>query len=177
MSNQFLYAIIASLVCAGAIKVVDSDLLQKLRPQSEENVPHAAAATYDIPDYSPDTVRIPISSDGQFHASIRINRQDVRFLIDTGASILTLRESDARKVGLHVTPADFTQPVNTANGQIFAAEKQVRFVEFDKIRLQDQTVFILPDDRLGTNLLGMNILSQIGRIEINSSELIITPFG
>lgn len=111
--------------------------------------------------------------DGHYYAKAELNGTRIRMLIDTGATIVALRESDARKAGLYVIDVDFDYPLATANGDVLAAQREVRNLELGPLRLYDQDVFILPDDKLGISLLGMSVLSNAGRVEIADGRLTI----
>ena len=120
-----------------------------------------------------DTVRVQMADNGHFYADILLNRREVHVLIDTGASVLALRDSDAEAVGLYPRPADFSYPVNTANGQTFAALMHVDEAELGDLVIRDVEVFVLPDENLAISLLGMNVLSRMGKIQFDANELVI----
>ena len=58
---------------------------------------------------------------GHFQVEARIDGRSVDFVIDTGASLVVLRESDAARVGIRPRPSDYTATAITANGRIKAA--------------------------------------------------------
>lgn len=58
---------------------------------------------------------------GHFQAEARIDGRSVGFIVDTGASLVVLRESDAARVGIRPRPSDYTTTAITANGKIKAA--------------------------------------------------------
>jgi aspartyl protease family protein len=120
-----------------------------------------------------DSVRLPRLGNGHFFADILVDGASVRVLIDTGASSLMLRESDAASAGIFVMPSDFTISVATANGDSTIAAGRAREVELGPFRVGDVAMGIARDDDLPVSLLGMNVLSQLGSIEFNDSELTI----
>ena len=83
------------------------------------------------------------------------------FLVDTGASHIALRESDAARLGIRPIPRDYTVKVNTANGVAVAARVELRTVEIGGIVVRDLSAIVLPDEALGANLLGMSFLSRV----------------
>jgi len=121
----------------------------------------------------PNEVRISAGHDNQYYVNVDINRRTASFLIDTGASYVALRESDARKAGIYTSWNDFTYPVRTANGETKAAYVTLDQMEIDDIRVEGVKAFILPDDQLSTNLLGMSFLSRIDSVEARSGEMIL----
>ena len=57
---------------------------------------------------------IPRQRDGHFHVAGEVNRQPVRFLVDTGASHVSISQALADRAGL---PPGSPITLNTANGQ------------------------------------------------------------
>ena len=111
--------------------------------------------------------------DRQFRISADVNRQSVHFLIDTGAAFVALRESDARRANIVIRREDFSFPVSTANGVTNAARVRIEDIEINGLRVRDVDAFILPDELLGMNLLGMSFLSQLPSVEARGAELIL----
>ena len=110
---------------------------------------------------------------GSFIAEAIIDGADVTVLVDTGASFLTLRESDAERAGIFLSPDDFNSRFSTANGYVMAARAEAEIVDFGPGRIEKVTVFVLPDDRLEVSLLGMNVLRRFGRVSFDSDGLTI----
>lgn len=111
---------------------------------------------------------------GSFVTEAVVDGATIPVLVDTGASFFTLRESDAAEAGIFVSPRDFTAEFSTANGAVFAAEAQVRSVELGPGRIDDVTVFVLPDDKLQVSLLGMNVLRRFGSVSFDRDALTIS---
>ena len=120
-----------------------------------------------------DEVRIPAARDHQFYVTAAVNKSPAPFLVDTGASFVALRESDARRAGLRPYRADFDQPVRTANGVTNAARVTLRAIEINGIKVENVEAFILADDQLGVNLLGMSFLSRLESVESRAGELVL----
>jgi aspartyl protease family protein len=119
--------------------------------------------------------RIIISAqrDGHFLLQTEIDGRPTRMLVDTGASIVTLRESDARKAGLTVSEGDYRIPFSTANGQVYGAPAQLPELTISGVTLRDLDIVILPDDRLQMSLFGVNGLNRFARRETTRDELIL----
>lgn len=118
-------------------------------------------------------IEIPKGRDGHFRTTVKLNYADVPVLIDTGASMLALRESDARKAGIYPRRDDYTYSVSTANGTVRAAGAEVRELTIGTVRIRNVEAFILPDEALATNLLGMNVLSQFGEVSFRGNRLVL----
>ena len=64
-------------------------------------------------------------NDGHFHVSATVNGERVQFLVDTGASVVTLSRDDAERAGLHPDTLSYSQRFNTANGTSFGAAVRI----------------------------------------------------
>ena len=118
-------------------------------------------------------VRVPAGAHNQYYITAAVNHRPASFLVDTGASYVALRDSDARAAGIYTTWTDYTYPIRTANGETKAAMVTVKEIEIDGIRVNDVKAFILQDDQLGMNLLGMSFLSKLKSVEARGGELIL----
>jgi aspartyl protease family protein len=109
---------------------------------------------------------------GHFHTEARVDGRRVEFVVDTGATQIALRESDAARLGFHPTPRDYSIRVHTANGMTRAAVVRLRMVEIGGIVVRDLPALVHPDEALGVNLLGMSFLSQV-RFNHDRGKLVI----
>ena len=118
-------------------------------------------------------VRLSAGPNHQYFVTAAVNSRPASFLVDTGASFVALRESDARAAFIQVSWADYKHPVRTANGETKAALIDIDLIEIDGIRVENVRAFILPDEQLGVNLLGMSFLSQLESVEQRGRELVL----
>ena len=102
-----------------------------------------------------------------------MNGRFVPVLVDTGASMVVLRESDAANAGIRPRSSDYTALVSTANGKVKAAPATLDRIEAGGITVFDVPALVLPDDVLGTNLLGMSFLSRLKRYEVADGRLVL----
>ena len=94
-------------------------------------------------------------------------------MVDTGASLVILRESDADQIGILPMPARLHR-----DGLHRQRQHQGRAGQLDRIEIGDITVFdvaalVLPDEALGQNLLGMSFLSRLKRYEYANGRLVL----
>jgi aspartyl protease family protein len=101
------------------------------------------------------------ASNGHFQVEARVDGRRLAFLVDTGASHIALRESEAGRLGIYPRPSEYTVRVNTANGVTKAALVQLRSVEVGDILVRDVSAIVHPDEGLSVNLLGMTFLSRV----------------
>jgi aspartyl protease family protein len=98
---------------------------------------------------------------GHFQTNARVDGLRVDFMVDTGASMVTLRKTTAAQLGFHPGERDFTVQIQTANGVVKGAVMRLNMVEVETIVVRDVQAFVLPDEILQTNLLGMTFLSRV----------------
>ena len=135
--------------------------------------PTAASVSPHQSSYGGYVVRIPEGRHHQYFVTAAVNRRPAEFLVDTGASFVALRRSDAEAAHVYVSASDFVHEVRTANGVTHAALVDIEEIEIDFIRVRDVKAFILPDNQLGTNLLGMSFLSKLESVESRQGELVL----
>lgn len=138
---------------------------------------HAAAAE---PAYQP---REPVSSgrslildadrQGHFKVDARIEGRHLDFMVDTGASLVIIRESDAAQIGIRPMRSDYTATVSTANGKIKAAPVKIERIEIGGITVYDVPALVLPDEALWQNLLGVTFLSRLKRYEYANGRMVL----
>jgi aspartyl protease family protein len=107
------------------------------------------------------SLTIRAGADGHFAVDARVDGRRIAFVVDTGASQITLRESDAARLGLHPSPRDYRVRINTANGEGRAAVVELGMVEIGNIVVRDLRALVVPDQALSVNLLGMSFLSRV----------------
>ncbi len=170
-SHIFLAAaiIIAAIV---AVRAVDQRAESKMHPAqlavaTPAPPPVRAGAAWG------DEIRITAGPDRQFYVKADVNRRPARFLVDTGASYVALRDSDAREAGIYTSWTDYTYPVHTANGETKAAFVTIDEIEIGGLRVEGVRAFILQDDQLNINLLGMSFLSRLESVEARKGELVL----
>lgn len=118
-------------------------------------------------------VRLPADANHQYFVTAAVNHRPASFLVDTGASYVALRDSDARTANIYVSWADYKHAVRTANGETKAALIDIDLIEIDGIRIENVKAFILPDEQLSMNLLGMSFLSKLESVEQRGRELVL----
>ncbi|MGD9770022.1 MAG: TIGR02281 family clan AA aspartic protease, partial [Pseudolabrys sp.] len=114
--------------------------------------PNAATAMTSAPDAaSPAGSRSVVlrrGNGGHFWTDARVDGRRIEFVVDTGASTISLRESDAARLGLRPASRDYTVKVNTANGISRAAPVLLRRVEIGDVTVRDVSALVHPDSAL-----------------------------
>ena len=91
-----------------------------------------------------------------------INGYQVKFLLDTGATQVSIPATVADKIGLD---AGYSQSVNTANGVIEVFSTRLDSLSVGKLTLYDLSANINPYMDGDTILLGMNALKQVKLVQ------------
>lgn len=112
------------------------------------------------------------SKDGQFWTQAHVNSTDIRFLVDTGASVVVLTPDDARKAGLRPDELTYDAQMNTAAGMVMAARIDIANVSVGDVTVYNVRAVVIRDG-LTQSLLGMSFLGEISKMEITSDELIL----
>jgi aspartyl protease family protein len=107
------------------------------------------------------TISLSRGQNGHFETDALIDGRRIAFLVDTGASVIALREGDAARLGIHPTQREYTMKVSTANGVIMAAPIELNRVEIGDLTVRNVAGLVLPDQALAQNLLGMSFLSRV----------------
>ncbi len=138
---------------------------------------YAAAARVVEPSAAPANFgrNLTLDSDrqGHFQADARVGGARIKFMVDTGASLVVLRETDAGHAGIRPAPVDYTARVSTANGTIKAAPAKLRSVEIGDITVFDVQALVLPDEVLPQSLLGVSFLSRLKRYEVANGRMVL----
>ena len=111
--------------------------------------------------------------DGHFHVDARVDGRHIDFMVDTGASLVIMRESDAADIGIRPMPRDYTAVISTANGRIKAARAKLDRIEVGDITVFDVPALVLPDEALSQNLLGVAFLSRLRRYEFADGRMLL----
>lgn len=176
MRSEILGAAIC--ICATVVAVRHFDARETPQPAAAEATviaemtPAATPPAQKSGAYGRE-VRLPAGANHQYFVTAAVNQRPASFLVDTGASYVALRDSDARAANIYVSWSDYTERVRTANGETKAALIDIDVIEIDGIRVENVKAFILPDEQLAMNLLGMSFLSKLESVEQRGGELVL----
>lgn len=96
---------------------------------------------------------------GQFTALGDINGASIRFLVDTGASVVVLPASVAKRAGVALENAPWTM-VSTANGAAKARRVLINTIRVGGVSANLVEALVLEDGQLSVALLGMSFLNR-----------------
>ncbi|RWX76658.1 TIGR02281 family clan AA aspartic protease [Neorhizobium lilium] len=116
-------------------------------------------------------VRLQADSRGHFNGSFRINGRPVDGVIDTGASMVAINESTARKLGFTGNGLDFRYTVTTANGTTDGAHVVLDRIEIGSVRVKDVDAMVMRDKALSGTLVGMSFLKKLKSYQAEDGSL------
>ncbi|MDG1707708.1 MAG: TIGR02281 family clan AA aspartic protease, partial [Emcibacteraceae bacterium] len=119
------------------------------------------------------SVEIPRQRDGHYWVNMDISNNPIAFIIDTGASVVTLSHNDAEKLNLYLSDFDYNITVRTAAGLTTMAEINLDRMTLGVIELYDVKAFVAREGMLSVSLLGMNFLNRLERFEFQDGQLIM----
>jgi len=104
------------------------------------------------------SVTLKADGRGHFTADGQVNGASVRFLVDTGASMIALPAADAKRAGVSYLSAPRGM-VQTANGTTSAYKVKLDVVRVGDIALTNVDAMVM-EDGLAFALLGMSFLNR-----------------
>jgi aspartyl protease family protein len=162
----------AIMIAAGTYMAQLADQMTTAHAKPSPVAAVARQTPAPAPDYDRSVV-IGRDSRGHFQADARIEGQHIEFMIDTGASVIALTETDAIRIGVRPAPGDYRATVTTANGRVKAAPVRLASVDVGGLVVRDVEAMVLPDGALSENLLGMSFLSRLKRFELANGQMVL----
>lgn len=147
---------------------------------SEPSVVKEVSANIAVPEVTSSTsidFAIPAStvrrhSDGLFYVEALANGQSVRFVVDTGATVVVLNRQDAAKMGLPFDSLTNRGSMRTANGS-----SDMRWATIDRLEMAGKNLekisAAVVDGALPVSLMGQNALEQLGTVTLKGDTLTI----
>src|SRR5712691_8166835 len=101
-----------------------------------------------------------------------VNGAPIRFLVDTGASLVCLTPDDARAAGVRRDELAFNQTVQTATGPAPAAITVLREMRIKQLEVDNVQAAVI--EKLPQSVIGMSFLSRLKRFEMQNGALTLT---
>jgi aspartyl protease family protein len=108
---------------------------------------------------------------GHIVLTASVNGAPVRFLVDTGATLVSLTTEDASAAGLARGELTFDQTVNTGNGPVHAAFAQLREIHIEQLEVDNVQAAVI--DSLKQSVLGMSFLGRLKGFEMRNGTMTI----
>lgn len=161
MFRYAIFALIAVLSAGVTAKaVITLDEARRAQPRYER--PIAAVA------------RIARADDGHYWATGQAEGGQVRFLVDTGATAVSLTPADARRLGVETRGLAYDHEVITAQGRTNAAAVRLPILSVDGATVREVDALVI-ETGLETSLLGMSYLGRLSGFEATPTALVLRP--
>ncbi len=118
-------------------------------------------------------VRLAMNEQGHFVTDFKLNGRRVNALVDTGATLVAINQSTARRIGLRLKASDFKYEVRTANGNTKAASAMIKTMQIGRIHIKNVQAAILSDRALDGTLVGMSFLKRLKSFKIENQALLL----
>ncbi len=119
------------------------------------------------------TVELSAGAYGHYKTMARINGREIRVLVDTGASYVSLSNQDAERAGIFVRDSDFKYKTRTANGTTRVALVMIDRISIGDIEVRNVKASVHERGKLGVTLLGMSFLGRLRRTEMRGGRLVL----
>ena len=164
--------IIVSLIACALVPRYAAQLASTPRAAPTVATAHSAVSAQSIMASSR-TVVIAPSRGGHFRVEGRVDGRGVNFMIDTGASVIALKQEDAATLGIRPVAADYIAAVKTANGVIRVAPVELGMVEIEDLEVRNVAAVVLPSGATPESLLGLSFLRRLRRFEYADGKLVL----
>ena len=174
MMRLMVIASLAVLAAVAAAQGVNHFGQANAAAPAVEFTPIVAVANIAPAPATGHSAQIAKSADGHFWAQANVNGHQVRFLVDTGATAVSLSPDDARRLGFSPASLDYGYKVMTAHGEARAARISLHSISVAGARVNDVDAYVI-ESGLDTSLLGMSFLGRLDRFEATRDALILRP--
>ena len=173
MSNDRLLSILLACVLIAISVAWLSDRIDtpaNTSPEAPQTVTLAPSPQEEIP---PNAASIRRESDGHFWTRADVDGSNMKFLVDTGASVVALTWNDAKRLRLKPEELDFNWTISTANGKTTAASVLIKSISIGNVEVENVEAVVLHADDLQNSLLGMSFLGELYSYEFKGNTMII----
>ncbi len=162
---------LGSELARSSVQTPQDDALDATSPRLEHRFELAAQTEEDEYGGTGRVVYLRADRNNQFYARAYINGRPIEVLVDTGASHVSLRYEDARRLGLYVDKRDFTHWARTANGRARIAPIRIDRIRLGDIVVRDVEGFVGEPGKKFVSLLGMSFLRRLKSVRIEGRNL------
>jgi aspartyl protease family protein len=113
--------------------------------------------------------------DGHFYIEAKVNTIPVLFMVDTGATGISLRYEDAVRANMDVEQLNYNLAHSTANGISFKAGGNIAQLTLAGLRFENLPVSISKEGRQDISLLGLRFLQQFKSYTFEGDKLTLIP--
>ncbi|MBU0557084.1 MAG: retroviral-like aspartic protease family protein [Alphaproteobacteria bacterium] len=111
-------------------------------------------------------------SDGLFYVEAQANGHSIRFIVDTGATVVVLNRADAAKLGLAYESLPGRASMRTVSGSSDMRWAKIERMEMAGKQIEGISAAVI-DGALPVSLMGQNALEQLGTVTLRGDTLTI----
>lgn len=173
MTDRLISLLLATVLLAIGV----SWLAQKFGERAEQ-APQATVQTARVSPAPEDVLpsnaaNIRRESDGHFWTWADVDGSSLKFLVDTGASVVALTRHDAKRLRINLDELVYDNTVTTAGGEVMSASIRLDRISIGNVALKNIDAVILEEDVLESSLLGMSFLGELYSYEFKGNTMII----
>ncbi len=110
------------------------------------------------------------AGDGHYYAPGNADGAALRFLVDTGATVVALTESDAEMLGHYLHPGELTVVGRGVSGEVLGKSVVIKRLSVGDISADNVRAVIIPKG-LPVSLLGQSFLSRVAHVTISGDRM------
>lgn len=160
------------VVLSLAIGVLMPAPLERPAPAAPPPRLNAAGPASAVPKSVANVLQYRADASGHYFVDAEVNGATIRFLVDTGASFVTLSQDDARAAGIFMQSLEYTETMSTASGEARAARTSLRDIRLDQLFVGDVAAVVM-EKPMPVSLLGMSFLRRLNGYSIKDGVLTI----
>jgi len=150
----------------GAVLAIDGQ-------QKQYNLGDSSTVSTTFHQRAKQQEKIYVNSGGMYMTYGNINGRSVQFLIDTGASAISMNTDQAKHLGIRYDKVGIPAGVSTASGYAKAYKVRLKSVSVGDITQTNVEAFVIDGKHPGPILLGMTFLGRLD-VEQNGNAMTLT---
>jgi len=170
LSSWLALGLIPMTMLLGAARANRDVLASRLVPVAHAAVPETEDVSLPVPAGTPAVQDIRRGADGLFYVTAKVNGRTLRFLVDTGASVVVLTAADAEAVGVVLDETHYNGRVETVGGTTAMA-----WTTLDHVHIAGHDIHklkaVVVRSGLGVSLMGQNMLAELDSVTFRDGRL------
>jgi aspartyl protease family protein len=113
------------------------------------------------------------AADGFFYINADVDGAPVRFLVDTGASVVVLSARDAARIGVSKERASGRSTIETVGGKAALSWANLNRISIGRLKV-DHVRAAVVDRGFSISLIGQDVLARFTKIQISGDQMRIS---
>lgn len=156
---------------SGRLQFSDTSPSEEVKPEVRPSKPNFSVVPSSPTPWGGFKKSFPNTGHGQYVVVANVNGTPVRFLVDTGATLVTINAQTAQRVGLNPKKLVYSLSSETANGRVHLAPVTLN-IQIDSLRLHGVQGAV-NGSPMNVNLLGMSFFSRLKRFQAENGVMTI----